>query len=142
MSIELYVLFAMQDAPNLDEWKNALSERDIPVAITEQVDLNTHSGFLPMRLENEDTGLYFLIEDYADLAANIPPLKEISIEDPVVYSLGYGGKLDEGAAVFYSASALTAEFNGLAFEPQGGVFMNADTLLEAAKQLHQMAAAQ
>ena len=142
MSIELYVLFAMQDAPNLEEWNNALSERNIPVAITEQVDLSTHSGFLPMRLGSEDTGLYFLIEDYADLAANIPSLKEVSIEEPVVYSLGYAGRLEEGAAVFYSASALTAEFNGVAFEPQGAVFMNADTLLETAKQLHQMAANQ
>ncbi|HIC80133.1 MAG TPA: hypothetical protein EYP07_04105 [Kiloniellaceae bacterium] len=142
MSIELYVLFAMQDAPNLEEWNNALSERNIPVAITEQVDLSAHSGFLPMRLGNEETGLYFLIEDYADLAANIPSLKEVSIEEPVVYSLGYGGRLEEGAAVFYSASALTAEFNGVAFEPQGAVFMNADTLLEAAKQLHQMAESQ
>lgn len=105
----------------------------------EELDLNTHSGFLPMRLEDEDTGLYFLIEDFNDLAANIPPLKEVSIENPVVYSLGFGGHMDEGAVVFYSASALMAEYNGMAFETQGGVFMNADELHEAAKQFHQLA---
>ncbi len=142
MSMELFVLFAMQDAPNLDEWKSALSERDLPVSITEEVDLSTHSGFLPMRLESEDTGLYFLMEDYADLAANTPPLKEISIENPIVYSLGFGGHMDEGAAVFYSAYALTVEFNGIVFDPQGAAFMNADDLLKATKQLHEMAANQ
>lgn len=142
MSMELFVLFALGDAPDLQEWKSALSEQNIPVSITEEVDLSAHSGFLPMRLGDEDTGLYFLIEDFEDLAANIPSLKEVSIDDPVVYSLGFGGHMAEGAVVFYSASALTAEFNGMAFETQGAVFMNADELLEAAKQLHQMVAEQ
>ena len=142
MSMELFVFFAVSDAPDLREWQAALSERNIPVSITEEVDLRTHSGFLPMRLEAEDTGLYFLIEDFEDLAANIPHLKEVSIDTPVVYSLGFGDHMAEGAVVFYSASALTAEFNGMAFETQGGVFMNADELLEAAKHLHQLAAGQ
>ena len=138
MSMELFVLFAVGDAPNVQEWNDALSDRSIPVLISEQVDLSTHSGFLPMRLEDDDTGLYFLIEDYGDLAANIPALSQIPIDDPVVYSLGFGGDIAEGAVVFYSASALTAEFNGIAFETQGGGFMKADDLLEAARQLHQM----
>ena len=138
--MELLIFFALGDAPDLQEWKNALAERNIPVSITEQVDLSTFSGFLPMRLENEGTGLYFGIDDFEDLAANIPALKNISINKPVVYSLSYGGHMAEGAVVFYSASALTAEFNGVAFDAEGGVFMNADELLEAAKLFQQMAA--
>lgn len=140
MSMQLLVLFAMQDAPDIDEWKNALKEQNVPVSITEEVDLGSHAGFLPMRLENKDTGLYFQIEDYADLAAGIPPLKEVSIEDPVVYSLGYGGSLEEGAVAFYSAFAMTVAFNGVAYEPQGGGFMSADSLLEAATQLYELTA--
>lgn len=142
MSMEIFVIFSVGDAPDIQEWKSALSERSIPVSISEGVDLSAHSGFLPMRLEDEDTGLYFLLEDFEDLAASIPSLKQVSIDNPVVYSLGFGGNVAEGAVVFYSASALTAEFNGMAFETQGGVFMNADELLEGAKQLHQMAAEQ
>ena len=142
MSMTLLVLFTMQDAPNLDDWKSALSERDLPISITEDVDLSTHSGFLPMRLEGDDTGLYFLIEDYANLSATTPPLQEVSIENPVVYSLGFGGHMDEGAAAFYSAFALTVEFNGIVFDPQGAAFMDADTLLKAAKQLHEMSISQ
>jgi hypothetical protein len=142
MSMELYLLFSMQNAPNLDEWNRALSERNIPASIAVDVDLKTHSGFLPMRLENKDTGLYFLIEDYDDLAAHFPPLKGISMEDPVVYSLGFGGHMEEGAVVFYSAYVLTVAFNGTAFESQGGSLMNADSLLQRAKLLHQMAGTQ
>lgn len=137
--MELLVLFAVGDAPDFQEWNDALSNRSISVSITEETDLSTHSGFLPMRLEGDDTGLYFLIEDYEEVALNIPTLREVSIDEPVVYSLGFGGDLLEGAVVFYSASALTAEFNGMAFDTQGGGFMKADELLEAARQLHQMA---
>ena len=140
MSMQLLVLFAMQDAPDIDDWRNALTEQNVPVSITEKVDLESHAGFLPMRLDNRDTGLYFQVADYVDLAASIPPLNEVSIEDPVVYTLGYGGSLEEGAVAFYSAFALTVAFNGVAFEPQGGGFMNADRLLEAATQLHELTA--
>lgn len=140
MAMELYLLFAMQDAPNLENWRGALSERDLPLSITEEVDLTTHSGFLPMRLEEQEAGLYFLIDDYADLVAHIPRLQENSIEDPVVYALGSGGRHDEGAAVFYSVHALTVTFNGLAFDPQSGAFVDAEALLQAARLFHDMAA--
>jgi len=139
MSMELYLIFAMQDAPTLDQWNSALSEHKLPVSITEAVDLTSHSGFLPMRLEDAETGLYFLVEDYAELAAHFPSLREIPIVDPVVYSLGFGGRMDEGAAVFYSAYVLAVTFNGTALETQGGTVMPAEGLLEAAKLMQQMA---
>ncbi|MEM7430480.1 MAG: hypothetical protein AAF351_00945 [Pseudomonadota bacterium] len=142
MSMELFVLFAAGSAPDLQAWKAALAERNAPVSIIEEVDLSTHSGFLPMRLEDKDTGLYFLIEDFDELAVSIPALKEVSMEDPVVYSLSFGGHMDEGAVAFYSAFALTAELGGIAFETQSGEFMSGDKLFEAAKQLHQLAAQQ
>jgi hypothetical protein len=51
-----------------------------------------------------------------------------------VYSLGFGGHGLEGAAAFYSAAALVAEFHGIAFEPQGREFMSEQQLIETAKQ--------
>ncbi|HEY9549250.1 MAG TPA: hypothetical protein VIR45_07090 [Kiloniellaceae bacterium] len=137
--MELYVLFALRDAPNLDAWKVALAERNLPVSVTADIALETLSGFLPMQLENKDTGLYFVIDNYAELATQFPALKEIPIAEPVVYSLGYGGHLDEGAVAIYSAFALTAEFNGIAFDPQGGAIVPSEALLEAAKLFQEMA---
>jgi hypothetical protein len=93
-----------------------------------------------MRLDKKDTGIYFLIDDYADIAARFPSLKQAPMQDPVVYSLGFGGRLDEAAAVFYSAYALTVAFNGIALETQGGTLADADTLLEHARLFHEMAA--
>ena len=132
----------MQDAPNLDAWKGALVEQNLPLTIIAVAPLDTHFGFLPMRLENRDTGLHFLIEDYADLAEHFLSLRDISIEKPVVYSLSFGSDSNEGAVVLYSAFALTVEFNGIAFDPQRGAVVPPDALLETAKLFHEMGANQ
>src|SRR3546814_17740640 len=102
MSMELYVLFAMRDAPNLDAWKVALAERDLPVSVTAGIALETLSGFLPTQLENMATGLYFVIDNYAELVPQFHVLTEISHAAHAVYSLGSGGDLAEGAVAFYS----------------------------------------
>ncbi len=99
MPMDLFVLFSVQDAPTVQLWNDALAERQIPVSITEQVDLSKHSGFLP--------------------CSSIMRLWVISIDDPVVCSLGFGGRMAEGSVVFYSASALTAEYNGIGIRNSG-----------------------
>ena len=139
MSMELLVFLALEKTPNVAAWNDALRETGVPVQISASVDLSKHSGFLPMKLGDENTGLYFLTEEYADLAAQIPELSRLPFEKIVVFSLGYGGDFKEGAAVFYSASALVAKFEGVAFDTQGGQFMTVAELLDAAKQLSALA---
>jgi hypothetical protein len=51
-----------------------------------------------------------------------------------VYELGYGGDWLEAATAFYAASVLVSKYGGTAFEPQGGIVMDAKALLEAARQ--------
>jgi hypothetical protein len=64
--------------------------------------------------------------------SNYKALSDLSIQDPSVYSLGYGGSFDECAAAFYSAAALVRITGGSAFEPQGGVVMTESELIDAA----------
>ena len=139
MSMELLVFLSMDAAPNVQKWNAALAERKLPVKITETVNLTEHSGFLPMTLDGNPTGLYFLNEDYSELAASIPSLTKPPFANTVVYSLGYGGDFKEGAVVFFAAAALVEEFRGVAFETQAGQFMGAPELVEAAKQLQALA---
>jgi hypothetical protein len=58
----------------------------------------------------------------------------MKVQQPIVYSLGYGGDLQEAATAFYAASVLVSKYGGPAFEPQGGIVMDANALLEAAEQ--------
>jgi hypothetical protein len=141
MSMELFVILAATRAPDTSSWNRALAEAKVPVHFVETVDLSRHTGFLPVTVTGAKSGFYFLRESYPELAALYPGVANLKLEKPVVYSLGYGGHFDECAAVFYSASVLVSTFGGLAFEPQGGITMNAEELLAAADECQKLAGA-
>jgi hypothetical protein len=137
--MELLVIFALGKAPTMDAWQRELDVRHTPLQFTEKVDIAEHGGFLPATIDGHKSGLFFLIGNYAELASNYPGIGQLGLQQPVVYSLGYGGDVYECAAAFYSASALVSAFGGKAFEPQGGVFMGEQELLAAARECHGVA---
>ena len=136
--MELFVILAAGQAPDAPAWNKALAEARTPAVLAQGIDLSKHTGFLPVTVGGTQTGFYFLLESFPELAAHYPAVATLKLEKPVVYSLGYGGDLNECAAVFYSASVLVEKFGGTAFEPQGGIVMGAKELLGAAKQCQEM----
>jgi hypothetical protein len=131
MSMELFVILALNRAPDIEAWDRALRVREIPARVVSRVELNSYSGFLSLVVKDQESGMYFRRDDYSDLRSHYESLAEIGMDRPVVYTLGYGGHFYECAAAFYAAAALVAEFGGKAFEPQGRVFMNLEQLIEA-----------
>jgi hypothetical protein len=136
--MELFVILAGGHAPDAPAWNKALADARSPAVLMQGIDLFKHTGFLPVTVDGSQTGFYFLLESFPELAAHYPAIAALKVEKPVVYSLGYGGDLKECAAVFYSASVLVEKFGGTAFEPQGGIVMGAKDLLGAAKQCQEM----
>lgn len=139
--MELFVIFAAGHAPDTASWNKALADARVPAVLSQGIDLSSHRGFLPVTVGGKATGFEFLLENFADLAANYPAVAAMKVETPVVYSLGYGGDPDECAAVFYSASVLVERFGGTAFEPQGGTVVGAKELADFARQCEGMATA-
>jgi hypothetical protein len=137
--MELFVILAASGAPDVAAWNESLAAARTSVRITEEVQLSRHSGFVPVTVNGQKTGFYFLAESYSELAAQYPAIAKIKVDEPVVYSLGYGGDLNECAAVFLAASALVERFGGTAFEPQAGIVMGARELRDAGKQCQDMA---
>jgi hypothetical protein len=137
--MELFVIFATGLAPDAPAWNKALAEAELPAAFAQDVDLSTHSGFVPVTVAGKKTGFYFLLESFPDLASSYSAVASLEVDKPVVYSLGYGGDLNECAAVFYSASVLVETFGGIAFEPQGAIVMSATQLIGAAQECQKMA---
>jgi len=140
--MELLVIFALSKAPSLEAWQTELASSKAPVRFVEKVDLLKHSGFLPMQVQGRNSGFYFLRENFTELASHHKALTTLSVKNPSVYSLGYGGHFDECAAAFYSAAALVRLTGGSAFEPQGGTIMSESELIEAAKTCLDMAKSQ
>jgi hypothetical protein len=131
MSMELLVILSLESAPDAKQWQNALDIAKVPIQISDEIGLDNHSGFVPMAVHGDSTGLYFYKTDYNDLTPYLPKPVELDFEDPIVYSLGYEGNPLECAAVFLSASVLTGKFGGKAFETQAGRFMDSAQLREA-----------
>jgi len=139
MSMELFVIFALSKSPTFDQWHSELEASRSPAQFAQKVDLQQHSGFLPMKVQGRDSGFFLLRESYSDLTKHYPTIRQLKQQDPVVFSLGYGGNFDECAAAFYSAAALASMSGGKVFEPQGGVFMSKEQLIEAASQCLELA---
>lgn len=131
MSMELFVLFAVTKTPTFDAWAEELTTQRAPVQLDHPVDLQKHTGFLPVRLQGHESGFFFLRPDYDELVGAYPALSDLSAQNPSVFSLGYGGNFDECASAFYSAAALVRITGGKAFEPQGGIFMSERELINA-----------
>jgi len=133
MAMTLLVVMALNRAPNAATWQRAMTESHVPVHFSRPVNLEVHSGFVPLTLRGSASGFYFLREDFADLSRHYAPLAHMTVEKPVVYSLGYGGHGLECASAFYSASVLVSQFGGVAFDPEGGELMSARSLQETAE---------
>src|SRR5579871_6632217 len=108
MSMELLVILASQRVPTAHSWERALKESHAPVQFPEQFDPSkrARAGFVPVSVQGRKSGLYFLVENYQELTQSYPKLAGIKLDQPIVYSLGYGGHRLECAAAFYSAAVL------------------------------------
>jgi hypothetical protein len=133
MSMQLFVVLALHSSPTGEAWQNALKEQGVPLQFSALPDPARDTGFVPLTVLGQPSGFYFLRENYGELRGLYPALARVKLQEPVVYSLGYGGHFLECASAFYAASVLVARFGGVAFEPQGGSFMTERQLVDAAK---------
>ena len=134
MSMELLIILASQRAPTAQAWESALEDSRAPVQFSVRFDPSKQTGFVPVSVEGQQSGFYFLLESYQELKQAYPKLVSVQLHQPIVYSLGYGAHRLECAAAFYSAAILVARFGGIAFDPQGGAFISEHELTAAAKQ--------
>lgn len=141
MSMDLYVFIEAHASLNAVEWQQALDARALPVQLTKGVDLAEFSGFLPVVLDGRPTGFYFFREDVTELASAIPEIMAAHLDKAIVYNLNFGGHFLECASAYYSAAALVAKFNGRAFDPQDGEFLNFEELRTAGNECLKLAAA-
>ena len=138
MSMELIIILALQRAPALDAWQQALNAQHIPIQFTYKADLAKHTGYLPVEVGGRKSGFYFSQDQYSDVASTYPTIASIRVEKPVVYSLEYGGDYNECASVFYAAEVLVSNFGGVAYDPQGGTVMSSQDLARTAKECEAM----
>jgi hypothetical protein len=74
------------------------------------------------------------------LGKEIPGLRRSP--STAAYDFNFGGHFLEGASAYYVAAALVASFNGRAFDPQSGQWLDSKELKKIAGELETMGASE
>ncbi|GAA5218771.1 hypothetical protein ACFSJ3_15970 [Corallincola platygyrae] len=130
MSLDLF-LFLAGDAPLNTDRLNEAAQKFNPIAVYERnVDLGTHSGFLPVILDGRETGVETYKISYSELAEYLPPNEDIDPENTIVIQFRWGGDANEGATALYTAALYSATYQGVAFDPMSNMYLGADQLMQ------------
>ena len=132
MSLGLVVILAARQVPSSEIWRRALEARSVPIEFPQSLDFAHGMGFVPVRVQGKDSGVYFGRESLAELVQYYPPLSDVRLDSPVAFSLRFHDGL-ECACAAYSAALLVGKFQALAFSLQVASFLSEAQLIEAAK---------
>lgn len=132
MSMNLYVVLALTTAPSSSEINTHAQELSIPIEIS-ATDLSKHSGFLPIKVSGNDSGVETYVYPASKAADDIPENEKINVSSSIVFEFRWGSNFKEAAAAFYMAQVLTAKYNGVAFEPQSGMFLESEQMAQGAE---------
>jgi hypothetical protein len=91
-------------------------------------------------LKNKKTGFYFANADVGELGKEIPGMQRL--RSTAAYDFNFGGHFLEGASAYYLAAALVASFNGRAFDPESGKWLDSKELKKIAGELETMGASE
>jgi hypothetical protein len=119
MSMEMYV-FSDRELDTVSDWQAAIDAEGYPLQLSADVQLKTHSGFLPMHLRGELTGFECDREDAAELIQACP---RIDFGHPWKFALGFrwlGSKESELLAAWMAGTAYAHASGGVIFDGETG----------------------
>jgi len=106
------------------------------LVLDEGYDLEKDSGSLPIVMDGIDTGFeYFYSKDNTDFSNDYPDL-DIKYQNGHNYMFAMHGD-DSCIAAMKVASVLVTKFDGKAFDPQAGEFVDNDYLVDTARQCNE-----
>ena len=139
MSMDLYVFVDHSSPVTVLEWQQAADASHFPLRLDKTIDLKTFGGFFPVVLKSKKTGFYIEKADVGELGKEIPGIHRL--HSTAAYDFNFAHLL-EGASAYYVAAALVASFNGRAFDPESGKWLDSKELKKVAGELEIMGASE
>lgn len=138
MSMELILIMALNNAPDIDYLNNKAKEHGVDLEYKIELSLEKHTGFYPILYNGAESGFEIYKLKYSEVIEMLSPPESGFPESGNVYQFRFGASNNEPVATFYTA-AFFAELPGIyVFEIQGGQYMSAAQLLEGAKFMEKM----
>jgi len=138
--MDLYVFVDHASPLTVLEWQQAADASHFPLRLDQNIDLKTFGGFFPVVLNNKKTGFYFANAGVGELGKEIQGVQRL--RSTAAYDFSFGRPYLEGASAYYLAAALVASFNGRAFDPESGKWLDSKELQKIAGQLESMGASE
>jgi hypothetical protein len=133
MSMETHVFFRGK-LPTRAALSRAMKELGFPFSIAPATgSLEQHSGFMPMKLRGEETGVEFDV--YSDHAA-VEEFADVGVEAGFERraSLRWGGDFQEAVAGMSAAAALAKLMNGVVFDEAEDRLLSSDDAIAVARK--------
>ncbi len=126
MSLTLLAIVSLNCDLTTDNLNGYAKDLALPIKITHVLDLKSHSGFMPVELNGEKSGVEtYYDESLEDL--HLPQSDDLKkMEEVGVVTFRWGSDFREGATAFYMAYILGAKCQAVAFETEGGNYMSVD----------------
>jgi hypothetical protein len=118
MAMEMHVL-SERRLNSINEWQRAIDGVAYPLRLTNEVELASASGLLPVTLNGERSGFEIFHDDAKQVMQQYGGVHFLR---PYRYALGFRwrGDLSELLAAWMAATAYAAETEGVIFDPASG----------------------
>lgn len=135
MSMGLFLLLPL-DAPLKTVHLNEIAEKlNIPIIYNSDIDLGTHSGFLPATVNGVKTAVEMFKLSFAEVSYILRPNKDINSENTLVIQFRLGGNSNETLIALYTALLYLSGFNGIAFDSMSNKYFNTEKLQQKIDEL-------
>ena len=128
MSMGLFLLIPLE-APLTTEHLNETAKKlDIPIIYNSNINLGTHSGFLPATVNGAKTAVEMFKLSFAEVSYILRPNKDIDPEGTLVIQFRIGGASNETLIALYTALLYMSNFNGIAFDSMSNKYFNIEKI--------------
>ncbi len=135
MSMELHAYIAKSSVPDRETWQNAINRLGFSLELDESLKENEDSGYLPCKLNGEESGFEIYYEPPDEYIHEAPELREpIGTRDWCI-SFRWGGDMDELACVFMAAAALVTACDAVVHDPNEDEVLTGDFLIAETRDI-------
>ena len=113
MANEQYAFISKSKVPTLSQWQKAINDSGFDLKIDETLVIFEHSGFLPCKLAEIDSGVEVYYSPIEKLFDDPSIAEELADGRDYCISFRWGGDFYEGASAMIPSYALAANFDSI-----------------------------
>jgi hypothetical protein len=138
MSMSLFVILALDCDTTTSKLNEYSDELGYSIQYEKDIELKTHSGFLPATVSGRAAG----VESYSFPVKELPDFFQVlvpqQLTNGLVYQFRFGGRESEAVSAFSTAILLNTKCNGVTIDDQTGTVIPVEQLIQGLSYFDQL----